>query len=286
MPVLVCQTEVNTNKRWTISPKKNNFLYRHNKNRDWSASLTVEAAVIVPMFFFVIFLVWQIFLLLLFQLKIGEQVTETVLEYSYLGYVEQKGEQEDVDISWIYEVLLWEKFPEYKNITSKWISCKSKEDGTIFIEIKYDFLCETVFFPTFSLPIVQTFQFYPYFGEQDTDTLKEVTEEKKEIVYMTEYGSVYHVSKACAYLNVKVESILVSNLTEKRNIDGQRYTECSKCIQELQKEQVYISVGGTKYHSSLQCPAIKRTIIEKTKEEIEGVSVCHKCEKHNKEKSE
>ena len=284
MPVLICQTQVINNKRWTISPKRNKFLYRHNKSRDWSASLTVEAAFIVPMFFFVIFLVWQIFLLLMFQLKVGEQVTKTLLEYSHLGYVEQEATQENVDISWLYETLLWTNFPEYKNVTGRWVNCNTKEDGQILVEIKYDFLCETIFFPTFSVPVIQTFQFYPYFGEQDEDKLNEVVEVKKEIVYMTEYGSVYHVSKTCAYLNVRLKRILFSDVITTRNNDGQLYTECSKCAEEERKEQVYISIGGNKYHRSLQCPAIKRTILEKTKEEVGGISICHKCQKQDEEK--
>lgn len=286
MPVLVGQTEVTNNKRWTISPKKNNFLYRHNKSRHWSASLTVEAALIVPMFFFIIFLLWQIFLLLMFQLKVGEQVTETIVEYSHLGYVEQKAKQKDVDISWIYETLLWTNFPEHKNVTGRWVNCKTKEDGQVLVEITYHFLCETVFFPLFSVPVIQTFQFYPYFGEQDEDILEEVVDTKKEMVYMTEYGRVYHMSKACAYLNVRLESILFSDVTATRNSFGQAYTECSKCAEEEKQEQVYISTGGNKYHWSLQCSAIKRTILEKTKEEVAGMSICHKCGKRDEERLE
>ena len=63
MPVLVCPTELNNQKKYTISPKKNISLSRWNKNRDWSASLTVEASFVLPMFFFLIFWLWQIFLL-------------------------------------------------------------------------------------------------------------------------------------------------------------------------------------------------------------------------------
>lgn len=284
MPVLVCQTGVNSKKKCTISPKKNIPQQRQNKSRYWSASLTVEAALIVPMFFFVVFLLWQIFLLLMFQLKVCEQVTETILDYSHLGYVERKEEQQEVDISWIYETLLWTTIPEHENAVGRWVNCQTEEDGTILVKISYHFLCEAVFFPTISLPVTQTFRFYPYLGEQDKDLLKEEVEAEEDIVYMTEHGTVYHVSKACVYLNVMLKSIPVSSLTEERNSYGQLYTECSKCIDEIRTEQVYISLGGNKYHWSLQCSAVKRTVIEKAKEDVDGIQVCHKCGKHNKEK--
>lgn len=285
MPVLVSKVEVNNKKKGTISPKKNILSYIQNKSRYWSASLTVEASLIVPMFFFLIFFLWQIFLLLMFQLKVCEQTTQSILEYSHLGYIEQTMLKDDVDMSWIYETLLWTSFPDHENVRGRWIDCKMQEDETILVNISYSFLCESIFFPKFSLPIVQTFQFYPYFGVVDTDLLVE-KEEEKDVVYMTEHGTVYHVSKTCVYLNVRLKSISISNLSEVRNSFGQRYTECSKCNTELKTDQVYISVGGNKYHWSLKCPAMKRNIIEKTKEEVKGVSACRKCGKDKEENVE
>lgn len=284
MPVLVYQAELNSQKKYkyTISPKKNISLFGWNKNRDWSASLTVEAALVVPMFFFLMFWLWQIFLLLLFQLKVCEQVTETVVSYSHLGYIEQKMEQQEIDIAWLYESLFWSNIPNYDNIKGEWIDCKTVEDGNILLEVRYEFLCETVFFPTIFIPVIQKFQFYPYFGEQ-SKMIEEQGTESKDVVYMTEYGAVYHISKTCGYLNVMLKSVFVSEIEEMRNNAGQRYTECSKCKTKQKTAQVYISLGGNKYHWSLQCPAVKRTIIEKKKEEIKGVPICHKCGKQNEE---
>ena len=280
MPVLVYQTELNNQKKYTISPKKNISLSRWNKNRDWSASLTVEASLIVPMFFFMMFWLWQIFLLLFVQLKVCEGVTETILKYSHLGYVEQKIEQQSIDIAWIYESLFWSNIPNYENIKGEWINCKTEENGDILVEVKYKFLCETVFFPTISIPVIQNFRFYSYLGEQEEVVVeKEQIKEKEEVVYMTEYGTVYHTSKTCVYLNVMLKSIDVFEIEEKRNEFGERYTPCSKCNTEQKIEQVYISFSGNKYHQSLQCPAVKRTIIEKKKEEVNGIPICHKCGK-------
>ena len=286
MPVLVCQTELNNQKKYTISPRKNISLYRCNKNRDWNASLTVEASLVIPMFFFLVFWLWQIFLLLFFQLKVCEQVTETVLEYSHLGYIEQKVEQSEIDSAWIYELLFFSNLPPYENVKGKWIDCKMEEDGNILVEISYEFLCEAVFFPTISVPIIQKFQFYPYFGEQEETIEKEQIKQQEEVVYMTEHGTVYHMSKTCMYLNIRLKSIPVFEIEKVRNNSGQRYTECSKCKKEQKIEQVYISLGGNKYHWSLQCPSIKRTIIEKKKEEVNGILACHKCGKQDEERTE
>ena len=281
MPVLICSTELNNKKKYTISPKKNISLFRWNKNRDWSASLTVEASFVLPMFFFLIFWLWQIFFLLFFQLKVCEKVNETVSMYSHLGYIER-----ELNIDWIYETLFWGNIPEYEKVKGMWIDCTTKEQGDILVQISYEFLCETMFFPTISVPVIQNFKFYPYMGQQEEKVKHQDTKEKEEIFYMTEYGTVYHCSKACVYLNVMLKQILFSDIEEVRNKSGQRYTECSKCKEEEKTQQVYISLGGNKYHWSLQCPAVKRTIIEKKKEEINGMSACHKCGKQSEEKTQ
>ena len=40
---------------------------------------------------------------------------------------------------------------------------------------------------------------------------------------------------------------------------------------------IYISDGGIRYHLTAGCPALKRTIMEKTRDEVTGVPACHKC---------
>ena len=113
---------------------------------------------------------------------------------------------------------------------------------------------------------------------------EEEKEDKKDIVYVTEYGTVYHESKACSYLNVIVRSVNADKVVEERNSSGKKYTLCKRCEDQEVTEIVYISDGGTKYHLTVGCPVLKRTIIEKTREEVD-LPACHKCG-NKKEKQE
>lgn len=258
-----------------ISPRMKALVSVKHKNRYRSASLTAEAALVFPVFFFAVYMLWQLFLLLLFQMDVCHEMTETAVKYAHLGYAERKAEEQDVDISWLYQPLLWNALPESDRVENLWVLCIPEEDGAIQVKVGYEFSCEAVFFTEVSFPVRQSLRFYPYQGETDEDSFDEETSE--DVVYMTEYGTVYHESRACGYLNVTVRSVSASEIAEQRNSSGRRYTLCERCDDEEATGTVYFSEGGTKYHLVASCPALKRTIVEKTREEVEGVPACHKC---------
>ncbi len=261
----------------TVSPKTIRASFRKNKNRYRSASLTTEAALVFPLFFFTVYLLWQLFLLLLFQMRVCNEITGTAMKYAHLGYPERRMEERDVDISWLYQPILWNALPESDRVERLWIFCIPKEDGTIQVSVSYEFVCEAVFFTRLSLPIQQNFRFYPYLGETDEDVFAETETEATDTVYVTEFGTVYHESRACSYLNVVIRSVALADIETVRNSSGRRYSLCERCDNREAGETAYISTGGTKYHLVASCPALKRTVTEKNRDEVEDMPACHKC---------
>jgi len=263
------------NLKKNISPEKriHNLSHFKYKSRHRSASLTVEAALVLPLFFFTFFLFWQLFLLVMFQLRVCETVAETAQNFGHLGYY---GQQEDgkIDLSFLYSPMLWVAFPETETIGNRWIQCCEGEDGLIQIEVSYDFVCESIGFSSICLPVKQKFCFYPYRGEKD---VKVSEEEDGDVVYVTEHGTVYHTSKTCSYLKITLCSVDISEVFEERNLSGQKYTACERCQSEVGTGQVFISKEGTRYHRSLNCPAVKRSIQEKQRSEVDNLPPCHKC---------
>ena len=142
-------------------------------------------------------------------------------------------------------------------------------------KVYYSFLCETVFFRPVRIPVVQSFSFFPYLGEYEKDRWKK-EEEKPEVVYVTENGTVYHTSKSCVYLSVRLEQVAFSEIEEKRNRYGKRYTACSVCGGGASAEWVYVSLGGSRYHTKMDCLTLKRVVAEKKKEEV-TLPPCSKC---------
>ena len=266
-----------------ISPDKTKLLDGQDKGRHRSASLTTEAALAFPCLFFGIYMFWQCFLLLLFQLSLCHEVSTAAMKYAHLGYAERITEEKNVDISWLFQPLLWNSVPECDRVANLVLLCLPQEDGSIQVDISYQFLCEGLVFSNQRLPVRQTLQFYPYLGVHKEDLFSVAKE--KDVVYMTEHGTVYHESRACTYLTVTVRRVDADAIDQERNSSGRKYKECERCDREEKTESVYVSSGGTKFHRNLQCPALKRNVMEKTREEVEGVPGCHKCVKQEEKRN-
>lgn len=273
----------------TNSPKMKVKRPVYRKSRYRSASLTVEAALAFSLFFFTVCMLWQLFLFLLFQVKVCQEITETAEQYSHLGYAERRAKEQNVDISWLYQPILWTALPESKKAEQPWVLCVPEEDGSIYVKAGYSYCFEAVFFSKIRIPVLQTFRFYPYLGKTDRDkfTSDETSggEEKKvDIVYVTETGTVYHESRACSYLNIVVRAVSATQVEQERNSSGRKYTLCERCGGKEATGTVYISAGGEKYHLAAACPGLKRTVLEKERDEVEGMPACHKCKTESKEK--
>lgn len=97
-------------------------------------------------------------------------------------------------------------------------------------------------------------------------------------VYITDFGSVYHKSKSCCYLDLSINSVNISDIAPLRNKSGAKYSACSKCVaKNMADSKVYITDYGTLYHSDISCSALKRTIHIVKLSEVDGMSACSKC---------
>lgn len=97
-------------------------------------------------------------------------------------------------------------------------------------------------------------------------------------VYITDFGSVYHKSKSCSYLDLSINSVNISDIAPLRNKSGAKYSACSKCVaKNMADSKVYITDYGTLYHSDISCSALKRTIHIVKLSEVDGMSACSKC---------
>lgn len=109
---------------------------------------------------------------------------------------------------------------------------------------------------------------------------KDLMETEDIVVYVTEYGQVYHSDKSCAYLDLSVKKIEQSQVSEVRNASGGKYQKCSRCKKLGDNtQQVYITAYGDKYHYVSDCKAIKRSVYTVLLSEVYGMGGCSKCAK-------
>ena len=269
---------LNTIKK-SISPQKTIPIdKKQNKNRHRSASLTAEAAMALPLFFYTSFMLWQCFLLLLLQISVCQKVTTVALTSGCLGVVNRLSEKEELSL--LYKTLLLVELQSEER--AEQLEIEVTQEEVIQAEIRYVFMCESCVLPMIRIPVCQTFCFTPYVGETVADLYAEEKKPEEDVVYVTATGTVYHESKSCVYLMVRVSEVPYPQITGKRNTSGKKYTACSRCITKAEPDKVYISAGGERYHQRADCPALKRVVQERKRAEVELPS-CSRCGKETEE---
>ncbi len=102
-------------------------------------------------------------------------------------------------------------------------------------------------------------------------------EEDDSIVYIADTGSVYHSDYQCSALHVQIRFIPQAELSHYRNESGGKYYACERCVHGSTMSGVYIADYGLKYHNSLSCSGLKRSIRTVKKSQVKGRRPCSKC---------
>lgn len=102
--------------------------------------------------------------------------------------------------------------------------------------------------------------------------------EREKTVYVTETGIVYHEDYHCTHLELSVRPVQTSDVPGLRNEDGGKYYPCEHCAGSG-SGAVFITDSGNRYHSSLGCSGLKRTIYAVPVSEAVGKGACQRCGK-------
>lgn len=260
------------------------------------ASMTVEAAFAVPFFLFFMMNILLIFDMLRLHGNIMGAIHQTGNKMAFSAYaiknVEDMGFELSDEIKSIGMSEVYAKGKVISILGSDYLdktcivsgaaglhfikSSVMKEDDVIDLIASYKVkpLIRLIGFPDF---MVENRYYGRAWTGYDVESKQSNEKEEDPIVFIADTGVVYHVARNCTYLCPSVEMISAFMKDDIRNEQGGKYHACEKCGKSGVRAVLYITSQGDRYHNSLRCSGLKRTIYAVHLSEISGKSKCSKC---------
>jgi len=95
-------------------------------------------------------------------------------------------------------------------------------------------------------------------------------------VYVAENGTVYHRDLNCTHIKLSIMPVSKEEAKKLRNVYREKYHPCEICGKKA-SGTVYITTDGNRYHASLECSGLKRTIHEMTLSDAGNLKPCSRC---------
>lgn len=251
------------------------------------ASLTVEAALVLPLFLFCMIAALQYCRVMETAVQFGTALSETGKNLAAAAYATtwtgDAGTEASLAASALSLVYAQsavtgkvEDTAAVKNVNMA-LSSLMQEDEMIDLVMTYQVRTPV---SAVSLPgtfFIQRASVRAWVGRSREDAEGESeTGEEESYVYITETGTVYHLDPECSYLKLSVFTIAADTLSSLRNASGGKYYACELCGAEA-GAIVYATTDGTRYHSTLSCSALKRTVTQVKLSEAGDRHACSRC---------
>ncbi len=257
-------------------------IFSHTKERTSAftskGSITLEATLAVSLFFFAVVTLVYLFEIMAIQTNIKSAlhaVGREVAQEAYFNPIIPVTKMERR----IAETLGEERLGESLIVNgSRGFDCSAsrKYGNTTIMDLTVAYQIEVPLL-AFRIPVIsknETIRVKGWTGYEGG--LSGITEDT--IVYVTEYGLVYHADMHCSYLDLSIRSVKESELQNLRNQSGGVYKKCSSCAHlSAADSKVYITDYGSRYHKSLECSGLKRKVYAMPLSDVHGLGGCSKC---------
>ena len=229
------------------------------KRNQGSASL--EATLVMPVFLLAMISMFQSVLV---EAQIYEAAAETAEYMAEMAYLEAAN-----------TAAAYLRFPRYVDETDRMeryvkhgvsgVQFLGSEIGDEYIVLRVSYAMEHLGTRSF------TIRKRAYTGAAWEAAETEAAHAEDAYVYVTDNQAVYHTTRQCSYLRLQIRT----SALEQAKQSG--YDACAFCGRNVQGTQVYVTNEGDRYHSSLTCSGLKRTVYRKKKSEVAGLAACSRC---------
>lgn len=271
--------------------------WSNRKRKGCQGSMTVEAAIVLPLFlFFFLNILWLIEIYRLHSTLLSS-LREVGRELSIYAYAYDKIVQEEEDtgltafienaaFSYLYVKGRVEELAGVDYLNSSplvggsrgisYLDSSILQQGDII-----DLTASYAVSPFVGIVGFRPAAFYSrYYGRAWTGydvEGKSGEEAQVEYVYVAENAQVYHIERSCSHINLSIREIAIQETGKIRNEYKEKYTPCERCVKDGDGS-VYITSTGNRYHQSLECSGLKRTITTLPRPEAERhYKLCSRC---------
>lgn len=312
------ETNMNTPYERTDIPARNRkdiMWCKSSRKKLKEASLTVEAALVLPIFLYFMLAFLYFIQIFTVQEKIQSAITKMGLNLSRTAYVLKDFPSLEDALSFDFSIfgnefeicpgelvdnllsggalkLYAKRYLDTDRINQSCIkggfdgisfdqSSLSSSKDTIDIIVTYQIEMPIKLLIIDRMNMVQRIKLHKWTGYEvaavyHTEDAKEDT--KDLTVYITETGSVYHKDRSCSHIKLTVSAV-TGIPDDLRNDSGGKYYPCEACCTGRESAQAtfYITSDGTRYHIGRDCSKIKRSVREIKLSEVGSREPCKRC---------
>ena len=221
-----------------------------------AGSITVEASLIVPVFFLAIFAFMYLFEAITLQKQMQEELITESRNYAAMG--------------------IQTPFVKLGQGSIHLIQWNIEETGG-YCSLDISQRIPGIPSQLLQLNIYQNVRISSYAGRSMASSQ---TDKHTEYVYIAENASVYHRKVDCTYLKLGIQSVAGKQVEHLRNQSGGKYKACESCTkggEAAAYQMVYITPYGARFHCSKDCSGLRRSVRKVELSAVAAVPPCSKC---------
>ncbi len=229
------------------------------------ALMTVEAAIVLPLFLIAVLTLANVFHMLGVCQEMITAAARSTHAASVHGHDENFGTDQlmsglvlglggsDVDFSQISGGMAGIDY---------WGTDYDGESGEISVQLSCRLLPALRVFNIGTVPLTVSMRSRAFIGGKMLNESSDKKPSQGPVVFVAENGVVYHTSRTCAYIDLSLHGVYASSVESMRNSQGGKYYPCELCGSTGGSAVVYLTDTGNRYHCSSQCSGIRRSVYE------------------------
>ena len=201
--------------------------------RKWNrASLTVEASLALPVFLIAVLVLLKIVDLYRLHGMLTVSLQESARYLSVCAYAVDETGKETYEIPETAACIAYAEAKIPKEIRENGIvtlAGSRVKNGWLELKAIYWPKMGNRLVPVRNRGIAACAKVHLFCGKTEEEADEEEGE-AKQMVWVTENGSVYHTDSSCSHINLSIQVSSPGALAWKRNQDGEKYKECEQCV--------------------------------------------------------